>query len=258
MDVFRSAVSILNLNLRFGLADDGPNRWDLRKATFPTLLAKYPADFLSFQEVNPFQAVYLQELLPGHGMIGLRHPAPEFWQNNILFHNRRWECLAEDHFFLSPTPDLPSRFRDSRWPRQCTIGKFRRGTRMLLFATTHFDFNASIQRAGARILLDRLQRHDRHGSLPIFLTGDFNAPIASSCYDFLTGKEGEFHDAFKKRREGTFHHFTGVPAGDRIDWMLYRGAVSVAGCMVVKERFDGRYPSDHFPLYAGFDWTASA
>lgn len=250
----RVVVSVLNLNIRFGFADDGPDDWRFRKSAFAPLLAAYPADFLTFQEVNPFQAEFLRSLLPGHGMIGLRRPAPEFWQNNVIFHDRRWKCLIADHFFLSPTPDLPSRSRDSRWPRQCIVGKFRRNDRLLLFATTHFDFEPSVQTTSARILLNRLKRHVGEEFVRTIVTGDFNAGPASSCHDVLTINDGGFHDAFEKSHDGTYHGFTGNPTGERIDWILYRGNLSPIQRTVVRERFNARHPSDHFPLHVRFSW----
>lgn len=120
----KNTFSVFNLNLRFGKADDGPNGWDFRKKIFGKLLSEYPCDFYAFQEANVFQSEFLKGILRDCGMIGERRPAPEFWQNNVIFFGKAWKCVRRDHFFLSPTPRIPSRLPNSRWPRQCTAGVF--------------------------------------------------------------------------------------------------------------------------------------
>ena len=78
-------IHIIDLNLRFGLADDGPNSWTQRRRAYPELLKAWPADFYTFQEANDFQVEELAALLPEYSCIGRREPAPEDWQHNIIF-----------------------------------------------------------------------------------------------------------------------------------------------------------------------------
>ena len=104
-------ISVLTLNLRFGLADDGPNNWQYRKKVFPHLFEKYRPDFIGFQEVNDFQTDFLNGMLTEYDFIGKRSPSPSFWQDIIIFYKKTWTCVYREHFFLSPTPTIPSRFR---------------------------------------------------------------------------------------------------------------------------------------------------
>ncbi|MBW1821109.1 MAG: endonuclease/exonuclease/phosphatase family protein, partial [Deltaproteobacteria bacterium] len=78
--------SVISFNIRFGLADDGMNRWTHRKHAVAGLLNKYPADFICVQELNNFQTEFLDELLPKYQNIGVHKPAPDFWQNNVIFY----------------------------------------------------------------------------------------------------------------------------------------------------------------------------
>ncbi len=248
-----TTFTAMTLNLRFGRADDGPNGWQFRKKCLPPLLARYDPDFIALQEVNNFQLDFLRRILPAHAFIGQRRPAPAFWQDNILFYRRRWRCTLQRHFFLSPTPDVPSRFRASRWPRQCTLGLFRYRGHRLACVDTHLDFDPQVQLDSARLILSRLA--PLPPETPVLLMGDFNADRSSPCYRLLTGtgeKEGGFEDAFGGTCPGTHHGFTGRSDGRAIDWILYRGKLEVLQARVVRERFEGRYPSDHFPLLACF------
>jgi len=55
--------SVLTLNLRFGLAADGPNGWRHRKDCFPSFLEKYRKDFIGLQEANDFQTDFISKIL---------------------------------------------------------------------------------------------------------------------------------------------------------------------------------------------------
>lgn len=247
-------ITFFCLNLRFGLADDGSNSWEFRKHCYPSLLQKYPCDFYGFQEANDFQISYLQYLLSNYDVLGWRSPAPDRWQNNVIFHHRSWECRYSDHFFLSDTPDLPSKFACSRWPRQCTMGIFQREECRITVINTHFDFDPEVQRKSAVLILDRLSRLAHPD--PAVLMGDLNAGPDDSCLAALTDAASGFKSTVWHPRIGTYHAFSGIPQGPPIDWILYRGNLNQAEATVVTDRFEGLYPSDHFPLTAVFKCTA--
>ena len=252
-------ISVLTMNIRFGLANDGPNGWEFRKEGYPELLTKYRSDFMAFQEVNDFQGEYIGRILRGHKSIGKRSPAPEYWQNNIVFFDKNWTCVEWGHFYLSDEPDKYSKFADSRWPRQCTIGLFEKGPRRLVFVNTHFDFDPQVQVKSARVIMDLLERFP--SDAPAILVGDFNCPPSMPCRKVFTGLDERspesggrfFKPVFREPFPGTFHKFTGQPGADQIDWILYRGDIAPRKGIVIRERFAGIYPSDHFPLYAEFD-----
>lgn len=247
-------ITVVSLNLRFGLADDGPNAWPHRKTALAELLRRQPADFFCFQEANDFQISEIQTLLPRHGVIGQRIPAPPFWQNNVIFYDLSCRCVDRHHFYLSPTPSIPSRFRDSRWPRQCTVGTFRRLGRTLVCATTHLDFDTEVQRRSAAIILAHLP--DLRMNVPMVLTGDFNAAPQSDCYRVF--ENAGFKKADALPCSGTYHGFTGKSKGDCIDWILYRGGLQALNTAIIRERYAGRYPSDHFPVRAELGFSESS
>ncbi|MEA1948855.1 MAG: endonuclease/exonuclease/phosphatase family protein, partial [Thermodesulfobacteriota bacterium] len=155
------------------------------------------------------------------------------------------------------TPTIPSRFRESLWPRQCTIGIFKSGSHLIICVNTHFDFDTSVQTKSAKLIMDRLLRFP--SDVPVIMVGDFNAIPFSPSYNIFTGhsrkleeKERFFKNALKKPFPGTHHGFTGNINGDYIDWILYRGKIIKIKSMVIRDTIDGLYPSDHFPLHATF------
>jgi endonuclease/exonuclease/phosphatase family metal-dependent hydrolase len=247
------SFTVMSLNLRFGLADDGPNSWIHRRLAYKPLLDAWPRDFYAFQEANDFQVSFLAELLPDHGHIGQRDPAPQRWQNNIIFFHKKWRCLHGEHFYLSDTPDTPSQFPDSRWPRQCTLGIFEKQGRRLIIVNTHLDFYDNVQTRSARLIRRRLGKH-AHRDDPAVLMGDFNCTPDSACYaEFMTHREEgpDLFNVFGPPFEGTHHQFSGS-GGDPIDWILYQNPLVVERACVITRSFAGRYPSDHFPVAADF------
>ena len=251
-------LSVLSLNLRFGLADDGPNGWEFRKETVLKLFQRYRPHFIATQEANHFQSDFLVANLPDYGHIGRRIPAPDFWQDNILFYRKPIVCKKRLHFFLSQTPLIPSRSFGSKFPRQGTLGLFLVDGQAFILVATHFDFETAAQMGAARVIKAQLAAFPQ--DIPLILMGDFNATPDSQCYQWLTSKQitGEgglnLKETFKKPYPGTFHSFTGEPSGDHIDWILYRGGLQVKTCQVLQEPVDGIYPSDHFPVTATFEF----
>ena len=250
----RLSFSVMTLNLRFGLADDGLNSWYYRQKAYAPLLSAYPNDFFAFQEANQFQVDFLAAQLPDYRHIGVSHPTPGNWQHNVIFHHRRWRCLSADHFYLSTTPERPSQFSGSRWPRQCTLGIFETSRFRLVVVNTHFDFTEEVQVRSARLIRRRLRRHAVRE--PIILMGDFNTTPHSACYAEFTVDKGDdgpvFKNVFNPPFEGTHHGFTGVNRHPPIDWILYRGDLQVQRAVVDTRAFCGIFPSDHFPVFARF------
>jgi endonuclease/exonuclease/phosphatase family metal-dependent hydrolase len=255
-----NTFSVLTLNVRFGLAEDGPNNWCYRKKCFPDFFRNYSSDFIGLQEINDFQLDFVSGILPEFNFIGKRSPAPFFWQDNIIFYKKDWECIYQEHTFLSPTPMIPSRLRESRWPRQCTIGVFRNKSRTLVYINTHFDFDSDVQTKSAEMIMKRLSYLP--SDFPVILMGDFNALPSRPCYTVFTGGNNKpetdnnlyFKNIFSEPYPGTHHGFTGNVDGSHIDWILYRGGVVLEEKMVIHDKINGYYLSDHYPVYAKFKW----
>ena len=248
-------LRIMTLNLRFGRAPDGPHAWPKRKAALPHLFAAHPADLYCFQEANDFQVEALRELLPDHHVSGVRSQAPPFWQNNVIFTPHAWPVLRRDRFFVSPTPNIPSRMRVSKWPRQGSIVHLETPWGPLICVNTHFDFAPTMQAAGARIIQDRLASYPK--SCPCILVGDFNASPGGAGFEAFSSAPSnvthrQFSSAFRRPFPATYHAFTGQTDGPHIDWILHTTDLHVDQAFTVTDAFDGILPSDHFPVVAWF------
>ena len=52
--------------------------------------------------------------------------------------------------------------------------------------------------------------------------------------------------------EGTFHGFTGEATRGRIDWILVTDDFQGVDAGIDRTQDNGRYPSDHYPVWATF------
>lgn len=252
-----NTIKVMSLNLRFGLADDGPNAWVHRKGSVVKLFMQHDPDFIATQEGNRFQIDFLADALHQYNYVGRRDPAPAFWQDNILFYKNTIACKKHSRFFLSETPTVPSRSFGSRFPRQATLGLFDLNGKSLICLNTHFDFAPPAHMGAARVISRQLAAHDDR--IPVILLGDFNTTPESLCYQWFTGKSRDhqdrldFKETFQAPYPKTHHQFTGEPARGYIDWILYRGDIRLIDCRVLLEPVSGIYPSDHFPVMAVFE-----
>ncbi|MBU0970956.1 MAG: endonuclease/exonuclease/phosphatase family protein [Proteobacteria bacterium] len=250
MEKNKAQTTIMTMNIRFGLARDKKNRWQHRKSLVERVLKKYPSDFLGVQEVNHFQADFLKTVLPGYGVMGQHNTADDLWQSNLIFSHPSWQCLEQNHYFLSDTPKVLSKLAGSRWPRQCVIGLFEKNADRILMVNTHFDFDPLVQEESAKLVINFISNFPR--ALPVVIVGDFNANPGSPAHRLF--KDRGFEGVFDKEPITTFHGFDGRKTGQQIDWILYQGGLVPVFQQVVSDSFSGRFPSDHYPVRAGFDW----
>lgn len=244
-------TTVMSVNLRFGLADDGENAWEKRRDAFSPLFQESAADFIGMQEANNFQTKYMAKLLRDYRFIGVRNPSPSTWQNNLIFYQKGWVCQKSRHYFLSETPHEMSKLSGSKWPRQCVMGHFSKPGKELVVITTHFDFDAEVQKRSAELVLQFLK--DFPDGIPVVLTGDFNAAPQSLAHD--TFRRDGFIDSFDGNHSSTFHGFTGNDLGEHIDWILFKGKrLEVASSNVIKADYAGVYPTDHYPVLSRFRW----
>ncbi len=154
------ALVVVSSNVRYGTADDGPNRWEMRRDLLTETLRRTEADLIGTQEILPFQAEQLSAALERYEYLGrsrdLDDPAGE--QCGIFFRRDRFVLLELGHFWLSDQPQTPgSRGWDAALPRMATWVKLydRRAQRPLILVNTHFDH---VGREARRIRLSCCER----------------------------------------------------------------------------------------------------
>jgi endonuclease/exonuclease/phosphatase family metal-dependent hydrolase len=125
---------------------------------------------------------------------------------------------------------------------------------------THWDHVSAEARLESATLMRRKIRELASG-IPVILTGDFNADQGGDAHRRMTGLD-DFDDVrnlVDTYREihpedsatvGTAHGFDGRAGDGRIDWILHDRDFLTLDAGIDRTSFDGRYPSDHFPITA--------
>jgi endonuclease/exonuclease/phosphatase family metal-dependent hydrolase len=247
----------MTFNIRFGLAPDFNNKWDLRKKSVVNIISENNPDFIGIQEVNDFQLDYLETNLKDYKVTGIYPKQDPNWQQIPIFYKTDWKCILSEHFFLSDTPYKESKFRESLWPRQAVWSLFIKNKVIVSIINTHFDFKDSVQVKSADLIIKKLSCMDNN--IPKILCGDFNADPTGKCYErfIFNNSNSGLKDPFSRIQSATFHGFTGIPNTGRIDWILYSGNLTPVSSKIIKYCENGKYPSDHFPVTADFQINES-
>jgi endonuclease/exonuclease/phosphatase family metal-dependent hydrolase len=265
-------IKMMTYNLKFASSTYKPS-WEVRREMQVDLIRKYDPDIIGTQEGLKEQIDYLMEQLPEYTVIGEGRKGGDDDEHMAIFIKRNKFRLREMHSFqLSETPEIigsgPEKNpRMVTWARVAVINRHGEGeaspypqdyrghwenTQEFYVFNTHY-FNGrkdSLARLNAsELILERINALDRFGAWtaerPIFLMGDFNCRPGSKPYKVLVNdnslskEDGQLHDSAEKK--------------DRIDWILYKGAVNVVQYEVVDYNIEGVYPSDHKPIYVEFE-----
>lgn len=257
-----TGIRVMSFNIRYGWADDGEDSWEHRHGLVAQTIKDFGPDLLGTQEALLFQVEFLRETLPGYGFVGVgRDDGAESGEMCAIFYREDlFEMLDSGHFWLSKHPEkVASRDWDASLTRMASWVKLRTlgpESVTFIFANTHFDHIGPISRLeSARVIQSQLSHIA--GTLPVILTGDFNAPAnpqAEGPYQVLTVEHG-WVDSFRALSpagggEGTFNSFRGETTGPRIDWILTTSPLEILAADIVRTDQDGCFPSDHFPVTA--------
>ena len=116
-------------------------------------------------------------------------------------------------------------------------------------ANVHFEYSSRSNRLlSAALVRDRLKPWIDAGET-VFLVGDLNALHGAQTMDILE----ESGVVFDRTPGATYHLNRGVHVLGAIDHLSRTPNVTLdAGPVVLQEKFDGEWPSDHHPVYADY------
>jgi endonuclease/exonuclease/phosphatase family metal-dependent hydrolase len=251
-------LRVMTFNVRYGTALDGDNAWSKRRDTVVNCIKQYDPDIVGTQECLAMQADYIAANLPGYRWTGIGRDQNGKGEMTAVFYKAEALVPVETlNFWLSETPDQPGSMSwDTACTRMATRIKFHhpKTGRFLVYANTHMDHKSEPARQnGIGVIEAHLAPYA--GDLPIILTGDFNSSAGKSkAYEFAIGKG--FKDSWveapeKKGPIVTISNFKAPKpeADERIDWILYRGNAQALECETVTYNENGRYPTDHCPVF---------
>ena len=260
-------LKLVTYNLKFASPIYEPS-WEVRREMQVDMIRKYNPDIIGTQEGLKEQIDYLADHLPEYIVIGEGRKGGDDDEHMAIFIKRDKFRLREmQSFQLSETPEIIGSGpevnpRMVTWVRLAYInrpieggkgpypqdfrGHWENNQEFYIFNTHFFNGpDASLAKLNAsKLILKRINALNRFGDWmperPLFLMGDFNCRPGSAPYKVLVGdKDSTDPDLLKNSFEDS----------GKIDWILYKGAVSVLKYEEVNFNVKGVYPSDHKPIY---------
>lgn len=277
-----TTLTVASYNLRNANRGDSlaGNGWGQRYPVIAQMVRYHDFEIFGTQEGFLHQLEDLKRALPGYKYIGVgRDDGKKAGEHSAIFYRTdRFDLLDKGDFWLSETPDVPSKGWDAVLPRICSWGHFRckdTGSEFLFF-NLHMDHIGKQARVESAFLVQ--QKMDELGKgLPAILTGDFNVDQTHRSYHAFVEK-GKLCDSYEVSElrfalNGTFNSYNPNNFTDsRIDHVFvspvfrvktygvltdtYRSCEGVEEEAAVKDApreitvkaYRARTPSDHFPV----------
>lgn len=258
VSLFAQQMNIVTFNIRYNTPNDGINAWPNRIEMVTGLLKFHEAEIFGLQEALIGQIEDIQNKLPEFEWFGVgRDDGEKRGEFSPLFFNKTKFILIENGtFWLSETPEKPSKSWDSSLNRIVTWGRFKSkvtGKQFLVF-NTHFDHRGMEARKQSAILITKkIKEMTKDKNLPVILTGDFNLtpelePISIIRKHFSDSREVTEQPPYGP--VGTFTSFDwNASMEGRIDYIFVQGGIKVLKYAVLTDSKEKRWPSDHLPVF---------
>lgn len=266
---------ILTCNIRVALPEDDAAGvgWGIRKDLCLKVIRRHEPDIICLQEVLKVQMDDLRTAFPKFTGFGFDGPEMDanpvgyhgIAKNPILFAKDRYDLRGGGTFWLSETPLTGgSKSWDTARARHCNWLRLldkKSGVEFRIL-NTHLDHIAQAAREKqiAAIIAESGQYAE---GFPQVFAGDFNSRATNNVMGLL--KTAGWADTYAvvhgdKDPGYTAHAFKGEAykeelkaknsEGGKIDFIFCKGPVKSVETDIIKDNEAGKYPSDHYFLYA--------
>ena len=249
-----NGLNVMSFNIRTANAKDGTNSWELRADAVLAMIKDQAPDLMGLQEALARQVEPLAYFLDGYKWVGVgREDGKKGGEIMAVLYNKKTVSLLKwGTFWLSETPEKPSKGWDAEYLRTATwaLMKDKKSGRKFFFVNTHLDnTGAEAREKGLSLILDKVAAMNPDG-LPLVLTGDFNMTAADPA---MAPAKAALQNcrtiAAKSDDLDTCHdwgrHFSAI------DFIWETGFGSCTEYETVTREYLGRaYVSDHYPIKA--------
>lgn len=253
-------LKIMSFNVRTTASESDPaNNWDNRKEACVRLLKDQKPSIIGYQEAKyTAQWLYLKEQLAdrydGYGVnrdTGAESGTGEVM--GIMYDRYVVEKIDGGTFWLSETPDTPSKGFGASYSRNATWGLFKHlpTGQIFYYINTHLDHKvANAQIEGMKLISKYFEEYK--DTYPLFLTGDLNVSAENVAIDPI---EGYMHNARVAAPlslsdfDNTYNGWT-LTGKHIIDHIYCSNNLQVVEYHTVNESYGVPFVSDHYPIYA--------
>lgn len=263
LSIKAQSLNVATYNLRFDNPNDIGNLWKDRSPHLINQIKFHQMDLIGTQEGLFHQLEEMKSAL-GFPYIGLgRDKGGKEGEFSAVFYNPEKLIYVEGStFWLSETPDLPSKGWDAALNRVCTWGKFRtkKGKKEFLVFNIHYDhIGQKAREESSKLVLTKIKEINKK-NLPVVFMGDFNVTPDNPAYLTII-ESSDFNDSRLISQlpaignQGTFTGFNWdkLPEGI-IDHIFVSPKIKVHRHGILTDNYGMKYPSDHFPVMAEISW----
>ncbi|MVN92742.1 endonuclease/exonuclease/phosphatase family protein [Mucilaginibacter aquatilis] len=252
-------LTVASYNLRFDTKNDTGNLWKDRAPVVANLIRFHDFDVFGTQEALENQLLDITKTLPQYQRYGVgRDDGKEKGEHSAIFFKKdRFKLLAKGDFWLSQTPQKPSLGWDARccyrlcsWVYLQDVGSGKK----FYFFNVHYDHEGKVAREeSSKLILQKIK--SIAGNSNVILTGDFNGDHTSTWYQRIADSK-VLEDTYRKVKfpyvnSGTYNGFgSDIKSLEIIDHIFTSPGVKVNSWGVLTDSYQGKYPSDHFPVEA--------
>ena len=251
-------LKVMTFNIRLSLESDKENSWVKRKDDALKLMNYYHPDVMGVQEAVPQQMADIKTFLKNYDFVGVaRDDGANKGEYSAIFYNtEKLQVLQSGTFWLSETPEKPSKGWDAAYNRICTYAliKTKKGGKKFWAFNVHFDHVGNVARENsAKLILEKIKTLNT-GNFPVVLTGDFNLTDKTEPVKIISKTMADSFYNCRKPHYGPTGTFTGFDVNtvpkDRIDYIFTKG-LSCQSIRTINDRRENLlYPSDHVPVLA--------
>lgn len=249
------AVRVMSFNVR--VSDVNGVEQKKRRNIVERQINEVMPDSFGVQEADRGWMKSLALMLPQYAHVGVDRDTGKKRGDGeyaaVFYLKSKYKVVDSGNFWLSETPDEPSYGPGAACRRVCTwvILMDKTTKQKYVHVNTHFDHVSEDARVLAGKYVNNYIKNNFEG-LPVVFTADLNTTSGGAAYAEMTEN---LNDARLVAADcldyGTFHGLNPEGRADYyIDFILCSPQISVKVYRTLTEGIDGRFVSDHFPIYA--------
>ncbi|HLW07337.1 MAG TPA: endonuclease/exonuclease/phosphatase family protein [Marinilabiliaceae bacterium] len=251
----KTPINVASFNLRFETVHDGENTWSNRRDFVKELITYHEFDIMGTQELHHSQISDLLQMKGWKYTGGGRDDGINKGEHSAIFYKEdRFKLLESGDFWLSETPDIPSKGWDATCcNRICSWGKFKdKKSRKTFFVfNVHFDHEGLQARIESGYLMTR-KIEEIAERYPALLCGDFNSNPDTEQIQHISSQLNDSYLISELPPYGPVGTFNGfkinAPLKDRIDYIFVSNHFKIHKYGALTDFKEGRFPSDHLPV----------
>ncbi len=266
-------LTVMTFNMKRSVFKFGRHAWNRREPLVAQMVRRLEPDILGTQELTRSSLADLCRLLPEYSYAGIgRGGGAKGEYTAIFYRTDRFDLLSYETFWLSRTPNRPSRDATAFFARTCTwceLAQKEDPERPLRVYNTHLDHISYFARVrGLGLIAQEIFKRYEEAPGPVVLMGDFNAAPNSKTLKKWAGstlrEDGNTYllnsynvlaqMAPEQSLGRSYHGWRDKAGGKPIDYIFTTKDVVLKKVDILRDKVGDAFPSDHYPVLAKIEY----